>query len=112
MNAFPSDATLTCGGTYYNGPDKAYGRCDRCKAVDYEKYEGDKCTREIPNDGSPIVTCHTCGCCVTETIAKARRWGTIQLRADGAKHPQCSYSCARVLYTERFLEHFYQEAQS
>lgn len=36
-----------CGGTYYNGPDKAYGRCDRCKAVDYEKYEGDKCTREV-----------------------------------------------------------------
>lgn len=33
-----------CGGTYRSGPDKAYGYCDRCGRIDYEKYEGDKCT--------------------------------------------------------------------
>lgn len=33
-----------CGGKYENGPDKAYGRCSRCASVDYEKYEGDRCT--------------------------------------------------------------------
>lgn len=33
-----------CGGTYRPGPNKDYSRCDRCGRVDYEKYEGDKCT--------------------------------------------------------------------
>lgn len=31
-----------CGGTFRNGPEKKYARCDRCGIVDYEKYEGDK----------------------------------------------------------------------
>jgi len=33
-----------CGGVYRSGPDKAYARCDGCGRVDYEKYEGDKCS--------------------------------------------------------------------
>lgn len=33
-----------CGGTYQDGPNKNYGYCDRCGRIDYEKYEGDKCT--------------------------------------------------------------------
>ena len=30
-----------CNGTFRNGPDKAYVRCDRCGAIDYERNEGD-----------------------------------------------------------------------
>jgi hypothetical protein len=33
-----------CGGTYRDGPNKNYSYCDRCGRIDYEKYEGDKCT--------------------------------------------------------------------
>jgi hypothetical protein len=32
---------VRCGGTFRNGPEKKYGRCDRCGRIDYEKYEGD-----------------------------------------------------------------------
>jgi hypothetical protein len=38
------DRRRICGGTYWNGPDKAYARCDRCGRVDYGSHEGDKCT--------------------------------------------------------------------
>lgn len=37
-----------CSGTYYNGPDKAYGICNRCRHTDYDKYEGDRCERWVP----------------------------------------------------------------
>ena len=30
-----------CNGTFRNGPYKAYVRCDRCGAIDYERNEGD-----------------------------------------------------------------------
>lgn len=36
-----------CGGTYDNGPGKSYARCRICRAVDYDKYEGDRCTRPV-----------------------------------------------------------------
>ena len=36
-----------CGGACHNGPGKAFARCSRCEAIDYEKYEGDRCGREI-----------------------------------------------------------------
>lgn len=36
-----------CTGTMIDGPNKAYGRCTRCGAIDYEKYEGDRCRRLI-----------------------------------------------------------------
>jgi len=31
-----------CGGTFRNGPDKRFARCDRCGVVDYERNEGDR----------------------------------------------------------------------
>lgn len=34
-----------CGGTYYNGPDKRYVRCNRCHRIDWEANEGDRCKR-------------------------------------------------------------------
>lgn len=36
-----------CGGVMYNGPDKRYTRCSRCKKIDWEKNEGDRCDRVI-----------------------------------------------------------------
>ena len=36
-----------CGGKYVNGPDKAYSRCSRCGSLEYEKYEGDRCTHIV-----------------------------------------------------------------
>jgi hypothetical protein len=33
-----------CPGTYRNGPNKDFARCSYCGRVDYEKYEGDRCT--------------------------------------------------------------------
>ena len=47
-----------CGGTFRNGPDKAFVRCDRCSAIDHEKNEGDRCARP-PNE--PIA-CWSPGC--------------------------------------------------
>ena len=35
-----------CGGTYYDGPEKRFARCDKCKRLSYEKYEGDPCYEE------------------------------------------------------------------
>jgi hypothetical protein len=34
-------------GTMVNGPDKAYARCSVCGSVDYDKYEGDRCARQV-----------------------------------------------------------------
>lgn len=34
-----------CGGVYDNGPGKRYARCRRCRAIDYEANEGDRCGR-------------------------------------------------------------------
>jgi len=34
-----------CGGTYRNGPDKRFCRCDTCRRIDYEANEGDRCRR-------------------------------------------------------------------
>ena len=36
-----------CTGTMYNGPGKRYVRCAKCRVVDYEKNEGDRCGRLI-----------------------------------------------------------------
>lgn len=36
-----------CGGKMHDGPNKAFGRCSSCGKIDYEKYEGDRCTRII-----------------------------------------------------------------
>ena len=31
-----------CGGVFHSGPDKAFARCGKCGAIDYESYEGDR----------------------------------------------------------------------
>ena len=38
---------MKCSGVYYNGPNKRYARCSRCKAISYEMYEGDKCSKHF-----------------------------------------------------------------
>jgi hypothetical protein len=46
---------------------------------------------------SSIVTCDTCGCCVTPQMARERRWGTLRGR------PQCSEACASRAFTREFV---------
>ena len=36
-----------CGGRFMNGPEKRYARCSRCRSLDYEANEGDRCVRII-----------------------------------------------------------------
>ena len=38
-----------CAGKMRNGPAKNYVRCPQCGRVDFEKYEGDTCGREVPS---------------------------------------------------------------
>lgn len=38
---------VICNGTFYNGPGKRFARCDKCKRIDYEANEGDRCRRAI-----------------------------------------------------------------
>jgi hypothetical protein len=43
------DATIMkrgryCGGRFTNGPGKRYARCVRCRRIDYEANEGDRCS--------------------------------------------------------------------
>ena len=43
----PRGTDRRCGGTFMNGPQKAYARCGRCRALDCEANEGDRCNRTI-----------------------------------------------------------------
>jgi len=36
----------------YNGPNKRYVRCRKCLRIDWEKNEGDTCSREIEKEGN------------------------------------------------------------
>lgn len=40
---------MRCGGKMYNGPGKKYTRCSKCGRIDWEKNEGDLCSRDIPS---------------------------------------------------------------
>lgn len=41
---------MRCPGTYHNGPEKRFVRCDTCKRIDYECNEGDSCREEETED--------------------------------------------------------------
>jgi len=54
--------------------------------------------------------CSTCGCVVTEKIAKERKWGTIRVPTSIAtRKPQCSKECAEQLYAARYVMTYWQE---
>lgn len=41
----------TCNGKMENGPGKRFARCGRCRRIDYEANEGDRC-KESKRDGT------------------------------------------------------------
>jgi hypothetical protein len=41
---------VRCNGKIQNGPEKRFGRCTKCGAIDYELYEGDRCRAFIPEE--------------------------------------------------------------
>lgn len=44
-----------CNGTYKNGPDKRYARCQVCSHVDYEANEGDRCRAPASTPARPAL---------------------------------------------------------
>lgn len=36
-----------CDGKFTNGPNKRYARCTRCRVVDFEANENERCTRTV-----------------------------------------------------------------
>lgn len=44
---------MQCAGIYENGPGKRFVRCRVCRAIDFERNEGDSCNRDE--------VCATCG---------------------------------------------------
>lgn len=51
-----------------------------------------------------IVSCDTCGCCLTLATAREKMWGKLKGK------PQCSRECAEVLYTKEYVAANWQPA--